>query len=126
MSKYDHIRNLKITTKPMIFIDFIEGNPNGAGYLPNHPAAHACFYYYICAERARIEADKPIDQQVVLEGEAWNYKHYAQQRESISLIYGVTQDEMDKYWSAVKLVALAIGWPAPKEEYIKAARFRAN
>lgn len=66
-----------------------------------------------------MEAAKPIEKQVVLEGEHWNYTHYEQQRRTVAILYGIEPGDMDNHWPAVRMVALTLGWPAPHNDYVR-------
>lgn len=94
------------------------------GFLPRDLAAQACWYLYLCAEKRRQDARKPIESQVILLPEdasdsalPWASTHYEQQRETICFMYQVTPDDLDKYWDAVAMEAARCGLPIPVREY---------
>lgn len=88
------------------------------GYLPKDHAAHALWAYYIDAHKAYRTVGKSIDDQRILEGTPWHNTHYEQQARTIAMWYGVTMDEMAKYWPAVRLEIMRSGLPEARWEYV--------
>lgn len=90
------------------------------GWLPDDLRAHACWYYYLLADKAKAEADE--SDQIVYEGEPWRYRHFVQIKRSVALIYGLeSPDEMDKFWPYVMTEAASRGMPEPSDVYMFAS-----
>lgn len=101
---------------PFFFEDYLMPE----GFLPRDMAAHACFYFYVLAEKAKQQVGKSIDNQRVLENEQWLSTHYEQQRRTVALMYNLeSPGDIDRYWSAVKLQARALGLPEPSDDYMQ-------
>ncbi len=106
--------DIKWRTQIVIF----ESHQVPTGYLPRDHAAHALWTYYRDAHLAYRTVGKSIDDQRILEGDPWHNTHYEQQARTIAMWYGVTIDEMTKYWPAVRLEIMRCGLPEARWEYV--------
>lgn len=77
------------------------------GHLPDRVACHALFYYYLVASR-NYEKERAG---IVLEGDPDPVFNYKTLYNSVAHLYGVTPEDMNKYWSAVDRQVLALGIP---------------
>ena len=77
------------------------------GKLPDRPACHALWYYFVTARRNWEKQGNPI----VLEGDADPEYNYKQLYTSVAFWFGVSPEEMNKYWSAVDDQCLVLGLP---------------
>jgi len=108
---------------PMIFKDYLPPQ----GFLPQDPAAHACFYFYMLAEKARETVGESTEDQRILEGEQWMTKQYNNQRRAVTMLYDLENlGAIDAFWPAVKLQAKLLGLPEPKQEYMRALQHEAE
>jgi len=120
------INGLKISLRPMIFVD--QMTPKG--FLTKDDACHACWYYYILAENGRAAwAGGPENQ--ILEHDAtgvidatspewplWMDRHYGQQARSVAFLYALDSPErMWKFWPNVSMEARRLNMPVPRDEY---------
>ena len=87
------------------------------GFLPRDHAAHALWMYCLDAHKAYRVGGQSIDKQTILEGTPWHNTHYEQQARTVAMWYGVTLDEMAKYWPAVRMEMASKGLPEPRWEY---------
>ncbi len=91
-------------------------NTRPIGMLAQTKAAQAAWYYYTIATHQKEKVGDCIEDQFLLEGEPWQDTHYRAQKESVALLYGIDQGEMDAHWISVEAEALRIGLPIPAEE----------
>lgn len=100
------------------------------GLLPNVPAAQACWYYYTIAHAMYEKVGDGIDDQILIEGEMWRTKRYAEQKKGVAMMYGLdSPSDFDKFWPKVRQEVARCRlnqWmlPTPLNEYIKADRSR--
>lgn len=78
------------------------------GYLTEHPACHALFYYYLIARRAFEENE---EDPIVLEGDADPVNDYQQIFTSVATSYGVSPENMVKYWDNIDNQCRLLGLP---------------
>jgi len=103
------------------FVNYIKPN----GFLCDHPACHAVFYYNLTARLSYEENELGFGLQ--MEGEGfenvlWNRSNFRQSWETISMMYGVTEADMVRHWQCVDMQFFAMGKPGlPDEE-----RYRFN
>lgn len=90
--------------------------PNG--FLAKDHAAQACWMMYINAYKSYRTVGQVKEDQKVLEGDPWHYKHYAKQLKAVAHWYDVTPEEITKHWPAVRLQCKARGLPAPLDEFM--------
>lgn len=95
--------------------------PNG--FLCNHKThleCHACFYYALTARQAYEEIE--LGYEIQYEDALWNQTNYRQQLDSVSVLYGISPDEIVKHFNCVDMQFTTMGFtPLPDEE-----RFRFN
>lgn len=103
------------------FVHYIKPN----GFLCDHPACHATFYYNLTARLSYEENELGFGLQ--MEGEGfenvlWNRSNFRQAWETISMMYGVTEADMVRHWQCVDMQFFAMDKPGlPDEE-----RYRFN
>lgn len=117
--------DLKIELRPMFFVDLISPR----GFLTPEPACHACWYFYMLAEKARqavgrgpedqiLETNEESDTNLSITWPLWMDLRYNEQAKSIALLYGLeSPDQMWGYWHNVKLTAAMFGLPTPHDSY---------
>lgn len=82
-------------------------------------AAHACWFYYLIAHAALVEARKTIDEQIRLEGEEWATTDFVQQKRTVAMLYGLrSPEDMDRWWIQVAKECDRIGAPLPEKIYM--------
>ena len=90
----DKTTNLKLKLEAPRFLKY----ESPKGYLTNHPACHALWYYYVIARNAfETNEEEPI----VLEGDEDPVNDYTQIFTSVATLYGVQPEEMVKYWDNI-------------------------
>lgn len=119
---------MKVSYTPIRFPE----HTHPLGFLPDTPAAHALWYFYVCAQKRWEEARKSTDEQIIQydswssEVPLWMRAHFDEQRRTIAEMYGVAQDEMQRYWEAVELEAARRGLPEPADVYKKGNLYNAK
>lgn len=97
--------------------------PNG--YLPNHKGAQACWYFYTIAEMSHQIIGTGPESQIILESDLWMDTRYEQQARTVAMMYQLeSPDEFLKFWPAVIAQANLLGYPAPREEYMRPLRLK--
>jgi len=113
---------IKNKLTPFIFVSLLIRQ---GGCLPNEPAAHACWYYYMLAEKTREALGESTDNQIVYEGEQWMDTHYEQQRRSVCILYGLAHiGEIEPFWPYVRKQAERLSLPKPRMEYVRVTKYR--
>lgn len=96
------------------------------GRLPNVPAAQACWYFYTIAHTMYEKVGRGIEDQILIEGEMWRTKRYAEQKKGVAMMFGLESPaEFDKFWPKVQQEVARCrfnDWmlPIPLEEYMNA------
>lgn len=95
--------------------------PHGA--LSSDSRSQACWYFYSLAHKVYEMVGKSIEDQFgVLDDELWMDKRYVQIARSVAMQYGLeSPDEFAKAWDEVRLQAIIMGLPAPRDEYTRLA-----
>lgn len=114
--------DIKMMAQPPIFP--MHTQPEGR--LPQRLEAQACWYYYMIAQTVKEKTGQSSEDQIILEGELWKRRNYIQQKLSISKVYGVSPDDMDKHWPDVNAEVQRInftkdeacGLPIPSADYM--------
>lgn len=97
---------------PMYFFNYLKPQ----GWMEEHPACHALLYYAMIASKNVIE-QKELREHGTYEGEPERVYNYKQLFLSCATLYGVSPEEMTKYWSNVDMQMWRLGAPrVPKEE----------
>lgn len=111
--------DLIIRFTPMVFPNH---SYSRGGELPDvEMGAQACWQYYLYADKALKEWQKPIEFQTTrYEGEEWATLHLVQMKRSVAMMYGVTPDRLDRFWEAVRAEAKRCGMPEPDPRIIRA------
>lgn len=87
--------------------------PNG--FLAPATACHALFWYALIARRAYEENVQGWAHQY--EGNLSNTTNFRDMYLSVAFLYGVTPEEMQRYWPAVDMQFVALNLPQlPKED----------
>lgn len=109
--------HLKVTFNPPRFVD----NIRPKGFLTDDPRAHACWYFYVLAQKQFEKVgDSTEDQFGILEGNLWMDRHYVQTARTVAMIYGLeSPDEFAKAWDEVGLEAARLGLPKPHPSYVR-------
>ena len=102
---------LKINLNPPFFPDNTQ--PNGA--LIDDPACQACWYYFILATK-QLDQTGSIDSQILLEGEPWQAANTDKIRLSITKLYGIEPNDLDRYWNRVWIECKRLGLPEPSSK----------
>lgn len=114
---------LKISFTPFFFEDLIAPN----GFLSRDRECHACWYFYLLAQKCKETVGESIEDQTILESEPWMTKKYPEIRRSVQLLYGLqSPGDIDPYWPAVRLQAKTLGLPEPANEYVKQTLLHVN
>ena len=123
MNLQEHLKSLGLNVSlayPM-FVD--QTQPKG--WLTHDPACHALWYYYMLAMTARSQVGKSIEDQIIeydfASGAApplWMDKRFNAQIKSIAGLYGVTVEQMQGFWSNIKLETRRLGMPDPADEIV--------
>jgi len=92
------------------------GNTTPIGWLTRDAACQALWYFYNIARERKAIVGNSIDDQIILEGQDWLHTYYRQQMTTVCKIYGVTPEEMYKFWPAVRLEIARLKWPEPPAE----------
>ena len=98
-----------IVYNPVRFMAIVKPN----GFLINHMACHALWFYYTLAQRTLEDV---VDEPIYYEGEQPPAHNLRQLFVSASHIYGVDPHEMIKFWPNVDLQCIMSGGkkvPAP-------------
>jgi len=96
----DEKTGIKIQYTPEVFDNYTQPN----GFLTLDRACQACFKYVMLASKNRIDADRTIDTQIVLEGQMWSYAHTWNIKKSVAKVYGLKHpDEMDAFFPNVTM-----------------------
>lgn len=121
MSEINH-KGVSLNLTYPIFADQVKPK----GYLEDHKACHACWYYYTLATKAKELVGDGPESQIILEGEPWLDKEYYQQKRSVGTLYGIDPAEMDKFWGHVIQEARRLGLPEPAGEIMLRQRIIIN
>lgn len=109
---------LKIQYEYPIYVDQIYPK----GFLKIDRRYHACWTYYVLAQKIKEIAGDSIDDQIIEEGMAWMDKPYANIAKSVATRYGLDSpdDFLRKYLiKAIRLEAARLGLPRPHDEYMQ-------
>ena len=107
-------KHLQVALTPPIFPQCTR--PRGLLYPTK--ACQACWYYYLIAMRRKEKVGKGPETQIILEGELWMDTKHPEQKQGVSLLYGVTIEEMDNHWGDVIREAKRQHLPEPPESVI--------
>ena len=99
------------------------------GFLLPIKACHACWFYYLLADKASVTMDQPIHLQILEHGSdvsnlskdypLWTEPMYFQQARAVAMIYQLNSPtEFLAFWPQVTLEAARIGTPAPQFKYM--------
>lgn len=107
---------LKIQYTPFRFAD--QQAPQG--FLTNDLRSHACWYFFILAEKMRQRAGTKLEDQIILDDSPWLEKDYRGIAKSVALMYGLDSpdDFLHQHWkSLVEQECLRLGYQKPHPEY---------
>lgn len=118
----------KIKYQYNIFTDLIQPK----GLLTHDKRVHACWYYYMLAHKAKLNAGDSHADQVVYEGQAWTTKPYANIAQGVATMYTLRDPGeflQPSIIDLIRLQAMALGLPMPEDEYMvidKTSNFDVN
>lgn len=94
------------------------------GHLTEDVRSHACWYFFVLAEKQRCLVGKSIDDQFgILDGNLWMDTQYVQTARTVATIYGLKDpSEFMQFWPMVTAEALRLGMDPPRDEYMRPLR----
>lgn len=98
------------------YVDMVEPN----GHLTLDRRTHACWYYYLLAQKLFEKVGKYIEDQIRYEGELWKDKRYDDIAKGVSLMYKLDSPADFLKPGIMQLVERQIRlmeFPAPDPEY---------